>query len=215
MELHRDIGVTQTTAWFMLQRIREGLIPNMGVFEGPVEVDEAYFGDLEKNKYNSKKATLGRGPVGEAAAVGMKDRTTGQIKAQVVEHADKDTLGEFVDDNAVQGAQLYTDSSTAYKNSDHPHETVKHSVSEYVNGQGHVNEVESFRAVLKRAYHGVYHHVSKKHSNRYVAQFAVKYNLRDLDTETQVQHIVAGMVGRKVLYRELVANPKIAIGHAG
>ena len=204
MKLHRDLGITQTTAWFMLQRIREGLIPNMGAFEGPVEVDEAYFGGLEKNKHNSKKANLGRGPAGKTAVAGMKDRATGQIKAQVIERTDSATLGGFVDENAVVGAHLYTDSATAYKNIDRPHKTVKHSVSEYVNGQAHVNGVESFWAVLKRAYHGVYHHVSKKHLNRYVAQFAGKHNLRDYDTETQMQHIVAGMVGRKVLYRDLV-----------
>ena len=201
MKLHRDLGVTQTTAWFMLQRIREGLVSNIGAFEGPVEVDEAYFGGLEKNKREWKKANLGRGPVGKMAVVGIKDRATG--KAQVVEDTSAATLQQFVYDSPEINAEVYTDEAAAYKGRvGVQHETVKHSVSEYVNGQAHVNGVESFWAVLKRACHGVYHHVSKKHLNRYVAQFAGKHNLRNLDTEVQMQHIGAGMVGRSLLYRE-------------
>ena len=205
MKLHRDLGITQTTAWFMLQRIREGLIPDMGAFERPVEVDEAYFGGLEKDKRSSKKTYLGRGPVGKTAVVGMKDRATGQIKAQVIERTDRATLKGFIDENAVEGAQLYTDSATAYRSLDRPHETVNHSISEYVNGQAHVNGIESFWAILKRAYHGVYHHISKKHLNRYVAQFAGKHNLRHYNTIDQMAMIVKGMVGKRLKYRNLVA----------
>ena len=215
MKLHRYIGVTQTTACFMLQRIREGLIPNMGAFKGPAKVDEAYFGGPEKNKHNSKKTGLGRGPAGKTAVVGTKARTTGQTKAKLVECTDKDTLGGFIDDNAIQGAQLYTVSATAYKNINRPHEAAKHFGSECVNGQAHVNGVGLFWAVLKRSYHGVYYHVSKKHLNRYVTQLAGRHKLRGLDTETQMQHNVAGMVGCKVLDKELIASPKIAIGYAG
>ena len=168
-------------------------------------MDEAYFGGLEKNKRNSKKTNLGCRPVGKTAVVGMKDRATGQIKAQVIERTDRATLRGFIDENAVEGAHLYTDSATAYKNSDRPHETVNHSVSEYVNGQAHVNGIESFWAILKRAYHGVYNHVSKKHLNRYVAQFAGKHNLRDYNTMDQVAMIGKGMVGKRLKYRNLVA----------
>jgi len=104
MKLHRNLGVTQTTAWITLQRIREELIAILPEeFEGPVEVEEAYFGGLEKNKHEWKKANLGRGQVGKAAVVGMKNRTTGQIKAQVVERTDKATPSDFVDENAAKG----------------------------------------------------------------------------------------------------------------
>ncbi len=97
MKLHRDLDVTQTTAWFMLQRIREGLIPNTDTFAGPVEVDEAYFGGLEKNKHASKKANLGRGPVDKTAVVGMKDRESNQVTARVIQDTDGATLNAFVD----------------------------------------------------------------------------------------------------------------------
>ena len=85
------------------------------------------------------------------------------------------------------------------------HEAVKHSVSEYVTGMAHTNGVESFWAMLKGAYHGTYRQISKKHLNRYVEQFAGKHNMRSLDTIAQMQHVVAELAGRRVLYRELVA----------
>ena len=90
---------------------------------------------------------------------------------------------------------------------------VKHSISEYVDGQVHVNRVESFWAVLKRECHGVYHYVSKKHLRRYLAQFAGKHILRDLDTEIQTQHVVAGVMGSEVLNREFLARTKMGTGH--
>ncbi len=144
MKLHRDIGVRQDTAWHMLHRIREGLVPNMSSFEGPVEVDQAYFGGKEANKHEWKKANLGRGPVGKSSVVGMKDRKTGKMAAKVVDNTSANTLQGFVYDNAEIGAAAYTDEAAAYKGMEGvEHETVKHSISEYVNGQAHTNGVEN------------------------------------------------------------------------
>ena len=191
----------------MLHRIRTAFIQELAnEFEGPVEVDEVNIGGLEKNKHEWKKANLGRGTIGKSAVAGMKDRKSGRVAAQVVEHTDKATLSGFVDAYAVPGAQLYTDSASSYKGTGRPHETVKHSVSKYVNGQAHVNGVESFWAVFKRAYRGVYHHMSKKHLNRYVTQFAGKHNLRNMDPLEQMQHVVAGLVRRRLMYKTLVAK---------
>ena len=84
------------------------------------------------------------------------------------------------------------------------HETVRHSISEYVNGMAHTNGIESFWALLKRGYHGTYHHMSEKHINRYVGEFSGRHNDRSKDTLNQMQAIVRGLVGKRLQYRDLV-----------
>ena len=144
--------------------------------------------------------------MGKAAVVGAKDRATGKVAAKVVDGTDKQTLQGFANEHAAPGAQLYTDDTSAYKGMYRPHETVKHSVGEFVRGMAHTNGVESFWSTLKRAHKGVYHKLSKKHLQRYVSIFAGRQNVRDMDTLAQMQHVVAGMVGRRLMYRDLVAD---------
>ena len=204
MKLHRDLGVTQKTAWFMLHRIRETWLQRPMAFEGPVEVDETFIGGLEKNKHE-KDRLRERHREGKTAVVGMKDRATKKVAAYVIESTDKDTLLGFVEAHANTGAMVYTDDMTAYKGMKNPHETVKHSVKQFVDGQAHTNGVESFWSMLKRAHKGTFHNLSAKHLQRYVNEFAGKQNIRERDTLDQMVHVAAGLVGKRLIYRELVS----------
>ena len=209
MKLHRDLGVTQKTAWFMLHRIRETWGGGNGAsFSGPVEVDETHVGGLERNKHESAKLKAGRGPVGKTAIVGAKDRETGKVAAKVIAEVDGTTLNSFVDDHTDPGAEVYTDGSTAYRGREN-HQAVAHSAGEYVRYldgvKVHTNGVESFWSMLRRAHKGTFHRLAAKHLQRYVSEFAGRHNIRDMDTIDQMQDVVAGLVGRRLLHQDLIA----------
>jgi len=220
MKLHRDIKVTQKTAWFMLQRIREAfrpldLLPPM---RGPVEVDETHVGGKRRNKSNAeRRAATGRGFVDMTTVVGAKDRETNAVRAEVIATPNRETLIPFVERVAARGAPVYTDEASAYTGlaSDYDHARVNHSANEYVRDTVHTNGIESFWSMLKRAHKGVYHKFSRKHLQRYVTDFSGRHNVREHDTLNQMCILAMGMGGRRLPYKLLIADNGLWSGANG
>ena len=212
MHLHRDLGVTQKTAWFMLHRLREAWSvagqQALADFEGPVEVDETYIGGLRKNMPLSKRIDLhgtGTGMVGKTPIVGIKDRKTKQIRAMVPESSlTRRAMVQYIGENVTAETTVYTDGSALYNNLPYEHDLVRHDWHEYVKGDCHTNGIESFWAPIKRAYKGTFHRLSVKHLHRYVVEFVGRHNVRGKDTIDQMRGIVEGSRGKRLTYRGLL-----------
>lgn len=212
MKLHRDLGITQKSAWFMAHRLRIALASDAGPFAGPVEADETFVGGLEANKHAKKKLNAGRGTVGKTAVAGVKDRETGKVRAAVVPNTDKATLQDFMHGKVDETATVYTDDAKAYDGVAKDHATVRHSINEYVKGSVHTNGIESFWAMFKRAHKGTFHKMSKKHLHRYVTEFVGRHNERPRDTDAQLGHFVRGMDGKRLSYASLISDNGLPSG---
>ncbi len=206
MKLHRDLEIRQPSAWYLAHRIRETWKDELGKFAGPVEADETYIGGREANKHADKKLHAGRSTVGKTAVAGLKDRKSNKVKTRVVDHTDAPTLQGFVHESTERDARVYTDEALAYNGLRRSHETIRHSVGEYVRNMAHTNGIESHWAMLKRGHDGVYHHFSVQHLDRYVVEFEGRHNNRPLDTAEQMALLVQKSVGKHLPYADLIGQ---------
>ena len=209
MQLAKEIGVTQKTAWFILGRLREACGSDFGKLAGVVEIDETYVGGIEANKHEHKKLKMGRGSVGKTAVIGMRERG-GRTKAKVVGNTDQETVHRVIHENVEVRSTLNTDEFAAYRGLGglfFDHETINHGAAEFVRDDVTTNSIESVFAVLKRGLVGVYHHASPKHLHRYVDEFAFRLNEGDVKRHTldRLESFVKGVAGKRLTYRELIA----------
>jgi transposase-like protein len=219
-ELHRALGVTQKSAWFMLHRIRlamkHGFWSKLGGEDGgPVEVDETFIGPdprkMHADKRQARYGALFARP--KTPVMGMVDRDSRQVRAKVVPNVRRETLQTAILENIQKGSSVYTDTGVGYDNlaaKDYIHETVNHT-KEYVNGQVHTQSIDNFWSLLKRGLKGTYVAVEPFHLDRYVDEQAFRYNnratkdnpLNDLD---RFMLAVSQIYGKRLTYAELTGK---------
>jgi transposase-like protein len=213
-EVHRAIGVTQKTAWFMDHRIRVALgMESPDKFTGHVEADETFIGGKSRNMHKGKRAAriTGRGGTDKTAVMGILQRTKdgkpSAVRTSVVENRKKKTLQAEVRQHVEAGSALYTDFLLSYDGleSDYAHQVVDHAV-EYVNGHAHTNSLENFWSLLKRSISGTYVSVEPFHLFRYLDEQTYRFNNRKLTDSERFSAAVDGIVGKRLTFDQLTGK---------
>ena len=208
-EIHRGLGVTQKTAWFMLHRIRLAMQDGgFNMLGGEVEVDETFIGGKARNMHKARRAEkiTGRGPEGKEIVFGMVERG-GKVVAGHVETRTKKELQPLIRERVEAGAAIFSDELKSYDGleADYQHAVINHAV-EYVNGNVHTNTMENFWSLLKRGLHGTYISVEPFHLFRYIDEQAFRYNTRQLSDAERFSTVMKQIVGRRVTYRQLTGK---------
>jgi transposase-like protein len=214
-EVARDLGVTQKTGWFMLQRVR--LAMQAGSFwdklEGEIEVDETFIGGLARNMHKNKKAAkiTGTGGSGKELVMGLLDRETGKVRVKHIANRERDTLQKEVRANVAAGSQVFTDELASYTglDKDYVHQFVNHA-EEYVRGNVHTNGIENYWSLLKRCVKGTYVSVEPFHLFRYLDEQAFRYNERKDNDGARFAHVLSQVTGRRLTYKNLTGKPDLA-----
>jgi len=205
LQLSRDIDVTQKTAWFMLQRIRNCFgIDNDSELDNEVEIDETFVGGKNKNRHADKKVKQGIGSSDKTPVMGMVERN-GKLIAKKIENVKRESLTKEIVGRIKHTANIYTDEWVGYNSLSrvYDHKTVKHYNGQYVDGRVHTNTIEGFWSLLKRGIFGIYHFTSKKHLQLYVDEFVFRYNSR-LNSESQRFNLLLANTENRLTYKELI-----------
>jgi transposase-like protein len=207
-EVHRAIGVTQKTAWFMLHRIRLAMqTGTFAKFPGEVEVDETYIGGKARYMHKGRRKAKARGMVGKTAVMGLLERN-GEVRTKVVPNARKKTLQAHVREHVEPGSAVYSDDLASCQgvSAEYDHQVVNHAV-EYVRGNVHTNCMGNFWSLPKRAIKGTYVSCEPFHLFRYLDEEAFRYNQRKETDAERFLKVSAGLTGKRLTYKGLIGEP--------